>query len=421
MEKNKNNVLKTILIVFITVVITAFVTSILTVFAINEFYLVKIGNKNSRNGFGKILTGMMTNISSDNDNIPLNNKISEIQNKLDELYIGEMDEEKMIEGALEGYVAGVGDEYTEYLDKQEISDLKEDVNGSYVGVGIYIAQNAKTNEIVAVGIIEDSPAQKAGILAGDVIKKIDGQDYSGDQLTQASKRMKGIPGTKVKITIQRNEEQLEMEIERNEIKFKSVKSEKLENDIGYIKISSFGGTTAKDFKNEYKNLEEKQIKSLIIDLRGNGGGLVDQALEIAEMIVPKGSTMLITQDKNKNEEVSTSKEEPVITEPIVILVDDYTASASEILTAAIRENTKAKVIGTKTYGKGIIQGVYLLDDEVTGLKVTIQEYFTPNHNKLHKIGITPDEIVELPEEWQGHTNIEKQHDTQLNRAIEILK
>ena len=149
--------------------------------------------------------------------------------------------------------------------------------------------------------------------------------------------------------------------------------------------------------------------------------MVDQALDIAEMIVPKGATMLITQDKDKQEEVSKSNNEPSINIPIVILVDEYTASASEILTAAIRENTNTKIIGTKTYGKGVIQGVYLLEDQVTGLKVTIQEYFTPNHNKIHKIGITPDEIVELPEEWKGHTVVERQYDTQLNRAIEILK
>ena len=191
--------------------------------------------------------------------------------------------------------------------------------------------------------------------------------------------------------------------------------------VGYIKISSFGGTTAKDFKDEYKKLSDEQIKSLIIDLRGNGGGLVDQALDIAKMIVPKGSKLLITQDKDKNEEISTSNQAPSIKMPIVILVDEYTASASEILTAAIRENTDTKVIGTKTYGKGVIQGVYLLEDQETGLKITIQEYFTPNHNKIHKIGITPDETVELPEEWQGHTVVEKQYDTQLNRAIEILK
>ena len=420
MEKN-NNFFKSATVAFITFIITALVTCSVTIFAINEFCLVKIGNKPARNGFGKILTGMMTNMSKDSENIPLNNKVAEIQNKLDELYIGEIDEEKMLEGALEGYVAAVGDDYTEYLDKQEIADLKEDVNGSYVGVGLYIAQNAKTNEIFVVGVIDDSPAEKAGVLVGDVIKKIDDSEYNGEQLTQASKKMKGIPGTQVKLTIQRDDEQMNLDVVRNEIKFKSVKSEKLDNDIGYIKISSFGGTTAKDFKNEYKGLSEQKIKSLIIDLRQNGGGLVDQALDIAEMIVPKGATMLITQDKDKQEEVSKSNNEPSINIPIVILVDEYTASASEILTAAIRENTNTKIIGTKTYGKGVIQGVYLLEDQVTGLKVTIQEYFTPNHNKIHKIGITPDEIVELPEEWKGHTVVERQYDTQLNRAIEILK
>ena len=327
----------------------------------------------------------------------------------------------MIESAFEGYVAGLGDEYTEYLTEKEVTSLMEDVNGSYVGVGLYISQNAKTNEILVIGVIEDSPANKAGILVGDIIKKVDNVEYTGDELTQASNHMKGIEGTKVKVTVQRDGKELEFDILREKIKFKCVKSEKLEDDIGYIRISSFDGGCAEDFKNAYNELNSKGIKSLVIDLRNNGGGLVDQSLEIAEMIVPKGSTMLITKDNKDKEELSVSKKEPTINVPIVILVNDYTASASEILTAAIKENTNAKVVGTQTYGKGVIQGIYLFDDKKTGLKITMQEYFTPKHNKLHKIGITPDEVIELPDEWKGQLNVERQYDNQLQKAIELLK
>ena len=291
-----------------------------------------------------------------------------------------------------------------------------------IGVGLYIAHIYDTNQILVAGVIEDSPANKVGIEVGDIVKKIDDVDYLGEQLTQASNRMKGKEGEQVKVTVDRNGKEIDFNIIREKIKFTYVKSKKLENEIGYIRITSFEGECAKEFKNEYKKLQSQGIKSLIIDLRNNGGGLVDQSLDIAEMIVPKDSKMLIAKNKNQEEEITVSKKEPIVNVPIVILVNGYTASASEILTAAIKENTNAKVVGTQTYGKGVIQGIYLFNDNKTGIKITMQEYFTPNHNKLNKIGITPDEIVELPEEAKGNVLVlDKENDNQLMKAIEILK
>ena len=418
-EKKSNNIYKSLMIV----VITALITCIITTIVMYNYFLSQTGISRNKNGLGNFVTGLVTGLNNNgnNTNTSVDQTLYDIKKKIEDIYIGEVDEEKMIESALEGYVAGLGDEYTEYLTEKEVTSLMEDVNGSYVGVGLYISQNAKTNEILVIGVIEDSPANKAGILVGDIIKKVDNVEYTGDELTQASNHMKGIEGTKVKVTVQRDGKELEFDILREKIKFKCVKSEKLEDDIGYIRISSFDGGCAEDFKNAYNELNSKGIKSLVIDLRNNGGGLVDQSLEIAEMIVPKGSTMLITKDNKDKEELSVSKKEPTINVPIVILVNDYTASASEILTAAIKENTNAKVVGTQTYGKGVIQGIYLFDDQKTGLKITMQEYFTPKHNTLHKIGITPDEVSELPDEWKGQLNVERQYDNQLQKAIELLK
>ncbi len=418
-EKKSNNIYKSLMIV----IITALITCIITTIVMYNYFLSQTGISRNKNGLGNFVTGLVTGLNNNgnNTNTSVDQTLYDIKKKIEDIYIGEVDEEKMIESALEGYVAGLGDEYTEYLTEKEVTSLMEDVNGSYVGVGLYISQNAKTNEILVIGVIEDSPANKAGILVGDIIKKVDNVEYTGDELTQASNHMKGIEGTKVKVTVQRDGKELEFDILREKIKFKCVKSEKLEDDIGYIRISSFDGGCAEDFKNAYNELNSKGIKSLVIDLRNNGGGLVDQSLEIAEMIVPKGSTMLITKDNKDKEELSVSKKEPTINVPIVILVNDYTASASEILTAAIKENTNAKVVGTQTYGKGVIQGIYLFDDQKTGLKITMQEYFTPKHNKLHKIGITPDEVIELPDEWKGQLNVERQYDNQLQKAIELLK
>lgn len=415
-EKNKNSFLKN----FMLVIITALITCILTTIVV---YNAAIAPKTiqSDNIISNIANGIITSLKGKEEQVSLEQKTSDIKKKLEEIYIGDIDEKKMIDGALEGYVAALGDEYTEYLTEEEVTSIMEDVNGAYVGVGLYITQNVESNEILVIGVIEDSPANKAGILVGDVVKKVDDTEYTGEQLTQASNKMKGVEETKVKVTVKRNDKEIDFDITREKIKFKCVKSEKLENNVGYIKISSFDGGCALDFEKAYKELETQGIQSLVIDLRNNGGGLVDESLKIAELIVPKGSKMLITKDKNENEDISVSKKDPIIKMPIAILVNGYTASASEILTAAIRENTDVKVVGTQTYGKGIIQGIFMFNDQKTGMKITMQEYFTPNHNKLHKIGIKPDIELELPEEWKGHLNVDRNADNQLNKALEILK
>lgn len=415
-EKNKNSFLKNFMLVIITALITCILTTIIV-------YNAAIAPKTiqSNNIISNIANGIITSLKGKEEQVSLEQKTSDIKKKLEEIYIGDIDEKKMIDGALEGYVSALGDEYTEYLTEEEVTSIMEDVNGAYVGVGLYITQNSESNEILVIGVIEDSPANKAGILVGDVVKKVDDIEYTAEQLTQASNKMKGVEGTKVKVTVKRNDKEIDFDITREKIKFKCVKSEKLENNTGYIKISSFDGGCASDFEKAYKELETQGIQSLVIDLRNNGGGLVDESLKIAELIVPKGSKMLITKDKKENEDISISKKEPIIKMPIVILVNEYTASASEILTAAIRENTDAKVVGTQTYGKGIIQGIFMFNDQKTGMKITMQEYFTPNHNKLHKIGIKPDIELELPEEWKGHLNVDRNADNQLNKALEILK
>ena len=415
-EKNKNSIYKSFMIFIITALVTCILTTIVVYNSVS-----KSGNVKTNSLLGDFCNTISKPFQG-NKNVEssIDEKTVEIKNKLDEIYIGEIDEQKLIDSALEGYVQGVGDEYTEYLTKEEVTALMEDVNGSYVGVGLYIANNIQTNEILVVGVIEGSPANKAGILVGDIVKKVDNIEYTGEQLTLASNNMKGVEGTKVKVTVERKGENIDFDITREKIKFNCVSSEKLENNIGYIKISSFDGSVADDFEKAYKELNSQGIKSLIIDLRNNGGGLVDQCLDIAELVVPKGSKMLITKDKKNNEDVSTSSKQPIVNVPIVILVNEYTASASEILTAAIRENVDAKVVGTQTYGKGVIQGIYPLEDEVTALKITMQEYYTPKHNKIHKVGITPDFVIELPEEWKGQLTVEKGFDNQLNKAIELL-
>lgn len=286
---------------------------------------------------------------------------------------------------------------------------------------VYIQQQILgKNAIVVLRTIGDSPASKAGLLTGDIITKVDDQEYTGEQLNEAVKKMKGVAGTTVKITVLRDSKEIEFNITRENIKISHVSSNVLDNNIGYIKISSFEGGCANEFLEKYREIEKQNIKSLIIDLRFNGGGIVDEALNIAEFMVPKGKTLLITKDKKENEDVTVAKEDAIINMPIVVLVNEYSASASEILAGILKEDINAKLIGNTTYGKGVIQTVYTLSDG-SGLKITTNEYYTPNHNKINKIGIEPTIKVELPDELKQVTNLSLEEDKQMQRAIEELK
>ena len=210
------------------------------------------------------------------------------------------------------------------------------------------------------------------------------------------------------------------EITREKVKVNQVEGKVLSNNIGYIQFTSFDETTAEDFKTKYDELAKQGIQSLIIDLRNNGGGIVDQALDIADYITTKDSVLLYEVDKNNKETVRKAKKDPIINMPIIILTNENTASASEILAGALKDLGKAKTVGTKTYGKGVIQQILKLKDG-SGMKVTIEEYQTPNRKKINKVGIEPDEKVELPDSVQSIFNIKESEDTQLQKAIEMLK
>lgn len=347
-------------------------------------------------------------------------KIYSVRAIMDDKYISDINEEDLVNGAIKGYVEGLGDDYTEYFTKEEMEEFKTETEGNYFGIGIYMYQNKEDNTVVILTPIEGSPAEKAGILPGDIIKKVDGVEYTGEDFEKISTYIKGKEGSTVKLEVEREGKILDFEIERRKIDLYPIKSEVLENNIGYINITSFDEDSGKEFKNAYNELNKKGIKSLIIDLRNNGGGIVDEALEIADYILEKNATILITKDRDGNEEIEKSTKNPIIKVPIVALVNENTASASEILTAALKENGKATVVGEKTYGKGVIQELITLSDG-SGIKITTEEYYTPNRNKINEVGITPDKEVSLPETVTSSYNIERKYDTQLKEAIRILE
>ena len=292
--------------------------------------------------------------------------------------------------------------------------------GNYVGIGIYIVENTDDNTIVVLTPIKYSPVEEVGILPGDVIKKIDGVEYTGEDITAAANNIKGEEGTTVTLEILRGQEIKTFEITRKKITTNPVISEKLENNIGYLEITSFDEETSTNFKVKYEELKSQGITSLIIDLRNNGGGLVDEALKIADYIVPKGKELLVTVDKDGNEKIEKSKEDVLIDMPIVVLVNENSASSSEILAGALKDSEEATIVGTTTYGKGVIQQLLTLRNGA-GLKVTIEEYYTPNRTKINGVGIEPNEKVELPDTVENPFLVKREDDTQLQKAIELLK
>ncbi len=351
----------------------------------------------------------------------IDGKLSSIEQIVDKDYLGEIDENKIFDETIKGYVEGLNDEYSQYFTKEELDKYKTDnIEGQFVGIGVYIIQDTEKNAIRVLAPIKGSPAEKAGILAGDYIVKVDDQAYTGEQITEATNKMKGKEGTKVKIQIIRDEKNLDFEVERANVRVNPVEADIYEENIGYLKISSFDQGSGSEVTKKVEELKEKNIKSLIIDLRNNGGGIVDEAIEIADLFTNKDSTLLITKDKHGNENISKAKKDKVIEVPIIVLTNENTASASEILAGALKDNNVAKIVGTTTFGKGVIQELLTMKDG-TGLKLTTNEYYTPNRNKINKVGIEPDEKIELPEEYKNILSIPKEVDTQLNKAIELLK
>lgn len=400
-NRNTQRIYKMIMLVLIVIIVTSLVTAFTT-----YQYL-------SNNGisYSKVNTTSLEGLEY---------TLSQFRSELEKKYIGEINDEELIEGAVKGYVDALGDPYTTYYTKKEMKTIMEETNGKFVGIGVYMTKDLEKNAILIIKPIENSPAEKAGILPGDLITKVDDVEYTGDKLEEASNKIRGEEGTKVKLEIYRNGETKTFELTRTKVVVSHVTTKVLNNDIGYIAISDFEGECASEFETKYKQLEKQGIKKLIIDIRNNGGGIVDEALKIANMLVDKDSTLLITKDKSDKEEITKATEKPIINMPTVVLVNGYSASASEILAGALKDNGKATLVGTKTYGKGIIQELHQLSDG-SGLKITVSEYYTPNHNAIHKIGITPDVEIDLSEDVKQQTTIQEKDDNQLQKAIEILK
>lgn len=341
-----------------------------------------------------------------------------IRETLYKRFDGDIDDNKLLEGAIKGMTSALNDKYTYYMNKQEYQQYKDEVSGEFSGIGIKVT--VKNNKIYIASPIKGSPAEKAGIKAGDYIIKVNGKAYSGEEQDKAISVMKGKTGEKVTLTIERDGKTFDVDVVRGQIVNPSVEGEMINDKIGYISVSGFELNTAKDFNAKLKELKLKGMKGLIMDLRDNGGGYLNVSVDLVSNFIEKNKLVVSTIDKYNNKEQSFSKGGDAVGMPLVVLVNGNSASASEVVSGALKDYKAATFVGEKTFGKGIVQTT--IEEKSTGaaLKLTISKYYSPKGINIHKKGITPDVIVEYPKELQGK-EYNRNKDPQFKKALEVLE
>lgn len=332
-------------------------------------------------------------------------------------YVDGAEDNKLVEGAIKGMFQSLGDPYSVYMTKDEFKNFNESTKGSYGGIGVIVTRS-EDGYVTVVAPIEDTPGERAGLKTNDKIIKVDDKDVIGIDLEAAVTLMKGKKGTQVTLTVMRDgvKEPQEYKITREEIILKTVKSDMLENDIGYIRISMFDEDTGSEFKEALTKLEDESMKGLVLDLRQNPGGFIDQCVQVADELLDEG-LIVYTEDKQKKREDYKSKNGKVDV-PYVVLIDEGSASASEIVSGAIKDRKAGLLVGTKSFGKGLVQSIEQLKDG-SGMKLTTQKYYTPNGISINKIGIQPD-IEVKPLEVRTDQKPEDVQDVQLDRAVSEL-
>ncbi|MCI7241118.1 MAG: S41 family peptidase [Bacilli bacterium] len=333
-------------------------------------------------------------------------------------YYGELDNEKLVDSAIKGMISAIGDEYTSYSDTDDADNFKQTVSGIYEGIGCTVGVNLD-NKIVVVDMFKDSPAEKAGLKVGDIIIKIDGEDFVGKSSTDMSNYVKFSKNSKVVLTIIRDEETMELDVERKKIEIPYVSGEVITKDdmkIGYIDISLFSSTIYDQFKRELEELEKENISGLVIDVRGNSGGYLSGVTDILNLFLKKGDVIYQLESGNKKQiKKDTTKEKRDY--PVAVLVNGGSASASEILASVIKESYNGYVVGTKTYGKGTVQQTTTLPDG-SMVKYTVQKWLTPNGNWVNEVGVEPTDTVELDISYAENPIME--NDNQLQKALELV-
>lgn len=343
-------------------------------------------------------------------------KLNKLNALIDKYYLYEddIDTDQLAEGIYSGYTSALGDKYTVYYDEDETKALMESTSGTFSGVGATLTKDADTGYATIVNVYEDSPAEKAGLKAGDILEKIDDHEVGDEQLDTVVSWIKGEKGTDVKITVLRDGEELELTATRDTIEVKTVSYEMKENQIGYIRVSEFDTVTYDQFKEALDDLEKQGMQGLIVDLRNNPGGSLDTVTNMLRLLLPEG-TIVSTKDKNGKKDEITCDGTHEFKKPMAVLVNQYSASASEIFSGAVQDYGTAKIVGVTTYGKGVVQQLMDLGDG-TCLKVTIAEYYTPNGRSINGKGVEPDVEVEYQYDEEN-----PKADNQLDQALSTVQ
>ncbi len=349
-------------------------------------------------------------------------ELSELMDGIEAYYYKDSDRNTLLEYAAKGLMQGLNDPYSFYFNPEEFEELWKEDEGRYTGIGILISSNYTTQICTISRVFRNSPAEKAGLRRGDILYRIGEELYvQANNITQAVNMMRGIPGENVEVTVLRNNEEITFHILREEIFVNRIEEKMLNDQIGYIAYYEFEGKADQEFEKALNRLMSQNAKGIIIDLRDNGGGWVKQACQVSDLFMDQGETCYLVY-KGGNEihnEYPTSDGKADV--PLVILLNENSASASEILAGALRDCADATIVGTKSYGKGIVQGVWSVGTNGAGLQMTVAEYFTPKGNKVHEIGIAPDVEVPLPEGDSGmYQFADTEHDVQLKKALEVI-
>ena len=360
---------------------------------------------------GRLGLAGLNGLASGSDQSEVSSKMQELQSYIDRYFLFDYAKEDEESGIYKGMMAGLGDVYTTYYTPDEYASFMESSNGSYSGIGAMLSQDYNTGIITVVKVFDGSPAAEAGIQPDDILYKVKGEEVTGQDLSLVVTDLKGEEGTDVEISMMRDTEVLDFTLTRRSIEVPTVEYKMLDENIGYIAISEFDDVTDEQFIAALDDLKTQGMKNLTIDLRNNGGGLVDVTCNILDELLPEG-LIVYTEDKYGNRQEEYSDAEHYFDGKMAVLVNGNSASASEIFAGAIKDYGVGTLIGTQTFGKGIVQSLFPLSDG-SAIKVTVSRYYTPAGNNIHEVGITPDIILEK--------DTESEEDNQLQKAIDVLK
>lgn len=372
----------------------------------------------------KIMTGTSTESSGAKSELSMNDvedKVEEIQKLIDDNFYFGTEEAELDEGIYKGLLQSLDDPYSVYYTKEEFADLQQETSGEYVGVGVQVSQDAQTMLITVTRVFKGGPAEEAGMLKGDIVTAVEDWELNGEEVSDVVEKIKGEEGTRVNVTVYREsvKDYITLNMERRKVENPTVSYEMLSDHIGYIQVTDFYDVTKNQYIMAIEDLDSQGMEGLVVDLRDNPGGLLSAVVDMLDYMLPQG-LLVYTEDKNGNiTSQFESSDRHQFTKPVTVLVNGNSASASEIFTGAMKDRGAATIIGTTTYGKGIVQRLFPLDDG-SGVKLTISKYFTPNGNDIHGKGIAPDIEIDLPDELKTKSYLEYDEDVQLKKAIEVL-